>query len=504
MIEANKRKVIFNLHEFGMTIRDIAKRFAVSRNTIRAVIAQRGEVPLIAAKPKVDIDKELLQALYAECEGKIQRMHEKLTEEMQIDIKYSSLTRRLRKLQISNRPQPRCARVPDEPGVEMQHDTTVYQIKLSGDKKVRLVASLLYLRYSKRRYLKFYTCFNRFKMKCFIHEALMFWGYTAQDCIIDNTNLARLGGTGKNAVIHPEMEAFSKQYGFKFRCHALNHPNRKAGEERSFWTVETNFLKGRTFNDLTDLNKQAFDWATVRMENRAQGKAGLIPAIAFEHESSYLTKLPQLLSAPYKIHERIVDQYGYIAFGGNYYWVPGKDRGQVTVLEYSTKLTIYRERNFLWEYSLPSDDTKNKLLSPAELPAPEKQPNDRKHSSEHEERKLREIDEVISRYLDFVLQNGHPRRHIFMRGLWKISRRMTPTLFIKTVQRALNYRITDLDTITRIASLYLNQGTEIATLAELDEAFVDRESYKAGAFTDSPDISIYESLDEKLEEDEDE
>ena len=50
-----------------------------------------------------------------------------------------------------------------------------------------------------------------------------------------------------NALIVPEMEAFAKQYGFVFRCHEIGHCNRKAGEERSFWTVETNFLPGRTF-----------------------------------------------------------------------------------------------------------------------------------------------------------------------------------------------------------------------------------------------------------------
>ena len=66
--------------------------------------------------------------------------------------------------------------MPDEPGAEMQHDTSPYLVKLA-DRESKLIASLLYLRYSKRRYLKFYRAFNRFKMKCFLHEALMFWGY---------------------------------------------------------------------------------------------------------------------------------------------------------------------------------------------------------------------------------------------------------------------------------------------------------------------------------------
>ena len=71
--------------------------------------------------------------------------------------------------------------------------------------------SLLYSRYSKIRYVKFYRSFNRFKMHCFFHEALTFWNYAVDICIIDNTNLARLHGTGKNAFIVPEMEQFARQ-----------------------------------------------------------------------------------------------------------------------------------------------------------------------------------------------------------------------------------------------------------------------------------------------------
>ena len=148
----------------------------------------------------------------------------------------------------------------------MQHDTSPYPLTI-GEKQVRVVGSLLYFRYSKVRFLKFYRAFNRFKMKCFLHEALTFWGYTAGICIIDNTNLARLRGSGKNAVITPEMEKFAEEYGFEFVCHEIGHANRKAGNERSFYTVETNFFPGRSFETLEDLNRQAFEWATVRMAN---------------------------------------------------------------------------------------------------------------------------------------------------------------------------------------------------------------------------------------------
>jgi hypothetical protein len=134
---------------------------------------------------------------------------------------------------------------------------------------------------------------------------------------------------GARAVIVPEMEQFAKQYGFCFLCHALQHPNRKAGEERSFWTVETNFLRGRTFAHLADLNEQARHWATERMDQRPQTKARLIPAQLFQHESADLHRLPEGLTPPYRVHERITDQYGYVAFAANYYWVPGTGRDAI-------------------------------------------------------------------------------------------------------------------------------------------------------------------------------
>jgi transposase len=168
MIDPEKRKAIFLLHQEGMSVREIARRLHVSRQTVVVIIAQKGQMPQPVRATKNEIDIDLLRRLYVECEGWVQRMHEKLAEEHHIKVKYSTLTRMLRNLGISTSPETRCSRVPDEPGAEMQHDTTVYQVKL-GDQTVRLVATILYLRYSKRRYLKFYRTFNRFQMKCFLN-----------------------------------------------------------------------------------------------------------------------------------------------------------------------------------------------------------------------------------------------------------------------------------------------------------------------------------------------
>jgi transposase len=490
MIEADKRKAIFLLHQEGMSVRDIARRLEVSRNTVRSIIEQEGAVPKTVRGDKQRIDEDLLRRLHQECEGRIQRMHEKLVEEEGVTVTYSTLTRMLRELGISTPQKTRCDHVPDEPGVEMQHDTTVYWVKL-GEQSVPLVASLMYLRYSKRRYLQFYRSFDRFRMKCFFHQALSFWGYSASQCIIDNTNLARLRGAGKLAVINPEMEAFAKQYGFRFICHAIKHANRKAGEERSFWTVETNFLPGRTFQTFEELNQKALQWSTVRLEHRPQGRARLIPAKAFEHERAYLIELPPHLPAPYRTHQRGTDEYGYAAFDGNFFWVPGEGREAVTVIEYADRIKIWQARECLAEYPLPAWGVKNKPFSPEGLPLPRHQPRQRHQPAHEEEKRLRAIAPSVSLYVDFVLKTPGIYRHEFLRKLLALSQKMTLELFSRSVERAHKYQIIDLPTLERISHLYLESGTHLPCVA-IDENFRQREAYREGSITEAPDLSIYE------------
>lgn len=491
MIETDKRKAIFLLHEEGMSKREIARRLGVCRNAVGRIIGQKGQLHHKARSDKQQIDPELLRRLYEQCQGRMERMREKLVEEEGIPVKYSTLTRMLREQGISKAQKVRCERVPDEPGAEMQHDTSTYQVKLSGQ-TVKVVASMIYLRYSKRRYLKFYRAFDRFQMKCFFHQALLHWGYSARQCVIDNTSLARLRGSGSAAVIVPEMEIFSRQYGFGYLCHEKGHCNRKAGEERSFWTVETNFLPGRLFQDMTDLNQQALEWSTVRMDNRPQSKTGLIPAKAFEYETGFLFRLPAHLPAPYQIHHRGTDQYGYVAFGGNFYWVPGTGRDEVRVLQYADHLKIYLNRKCLAEYLLPAQEVRNQRFSPEGLPAPRHQPNNRSNSAQEEQKQLRAIAPIVETYLDFALQIPGLQRQQFLRKLFILSQRMTPSLFVKTVERAFKYQIHSLDTLERIALLHLNEGIECLSPVEVDEHLQERDTYQEGLLTEKPDLSIYD------------
>ena len=112
MIDPDKRNAIYQLHLAGRPLREISRQLQVSRNAVRAVIRQQGARPKTVRKDKIQIDPDLLRRLYQECEGWLQRMHEKLVEEHKIQVSYPTLTRLVRALGLSQPRRQRCLQLP--------------------------------------------------------------------------------------------------------------------------------------------------------------------------------------------------------------------------------------------------------------------------------------------------------------------------------------------------------------------------------------------------------
>ena len=56
MIETDKRKAIYLLHQEGMGAREIARRLGISRNTVRRAILQEGQMVHAVRKDKQQIN----------------------------------------------------------------------------------------------------------------------------------------------------------------------------------------------------------------------------------------------------------------------------------------------------------------------------------------------------------------------------------------------------------------------------------------------------------------
>lgn len=174
---------------------------------------------------------------------------------------------------------------------------------------------------------------------------------------------------------------------------------------------------------------------------------------------------------------------------------PGTDRSDVRLLEYGDRLKIHLNRECIAEYPLPADGVKNQRFSPEGMPTPRYQPRNRKRPTAEEEKRLRALSPAVAGYLDFVLkEEGGIQRHRFIRELFALTGRMPSSVFIQSIERALRYQITSIETIERIALLHMTQDVPRIPSVDVDEAFREREAYLEGSLTDAPDLSIYDRL----------
>ena len=501
MISEDKRNAATVLFEEGKKKKQIARLLNLSPKTVRKLLAEESGRVVKSRCDKKEIDPDLLRRVYERCNGYVQRVHEILAEEEGIETGYSTLTRLIRDLGIGQKASTRCHQVDDVPGEEMQHDTSPFRLTI-GDRSMAVIASGIYLRYCKMRYVKFYPFFNRFKMKCFLYEALRFWGYSARICVIDNTNLAVLCNTGKDASFHPEMKAFATPYGFKWKAHEKGHANRKAGIERNFRTVVENFFSGRTFKSLEDLNAQAFEWATSRYARRPLSRTRLIPIDLFEGEKPYLLTLPGYMEPPYLSCQREIDQYGYVAFGANYYWIPGKLRGKASVIEYPGRIKIFPPHQAAVEYPLPDWGVKNQKFSPPGAPLNPYEPRHIQKPCYEEEKHLRALGGPIGLYLDFVKSgdSGVKQKPKFIRELYRLSKNTAPCLFIATVTRALGYRLADIERLKRISYQLMHRDISHIPEIAVKTDYEERQAYREGRFSQERDFAWYHYLEEMHDE----
>ncbi len=109
---------------------------------------------------------------------------------------------------------------------------------------------------------------------------------------------------------------------------------------------------------------------------------------------------------------------------------------------------------------------------------------------------LRKAADEIDAYLSFALPAGARRKHRFILGLYGLYRKVALPVLIKTVQRALKYRITDIGTLERIAVLQLRSDDIKVSMPQIDLDYKNRAAYLDGCIADEADLGFYDKLAE--------
>lgn len=297
------------------------------------------QVPRLSRPEKAEPHRDEIVELYEQMKGNLVRVHEELAR-LGATLSYQALTAFCRRQGIGQETKVAAGEYYFLPGEEMQHDTSPHTLSLAG-KLSRAQTASLALCYSRVFFFQFYPRFRRFECKMFLTDAIAYMGGAAGRCMIDNTHVVVLKGTGREMVPVPEMEAFSDRYGFVFKAHEKGDANRSARVERPFHYIENNFLVGRSFRDWDDANAQAREWCDkVNASFKRHLKSS--PRELYATELAHLKPLPLWAPPVYLLHQRMVDLEGYVSAHANRYSVPETYIGRMMeVRETKNAIEVY-------------------------------------------------------------------------------------------------------------------------------------------------------------------
>jgi transposase len=441
------RATILELRHRGHGIRQIARALKISRSVVRKVLtAGRPQVPPIERAEKAEPYREQILDLVTRCRGNLVRVHEELIAQG-AQVSYPALTAFCRRHAIGHAPPLPVGRYEFGPAEEMQHDTSPHRALIGGVEQ-RIETASLVLCYSRLLFFQCYPVFNRFQCKVFLTDALRYVGGTCAVCMIDNTHVVVASGTGARMVPAPEMAAFAERFDFVFRAHEKGDANRSARVERPMHFIDHNFLAGRVFADLADLNQHAVAFCD-KVNAAPKRHLHASPRELFAREQVHLRPLPVFVPDVYALHHRIVDVEGYIRVDAHRYSVPYALIGRrLEVRETKDQIEIYQGPRLIASHPKATSRSPTRVALPEHRPRRGDGPYAQKPSPEAHE--LQQAEPPLPAYATALQQRSAGRGTLALRRLLALRRDYPREPFLQAVTLALQYGLFDLDRLERL------------------------------------------------------
>lgn len=445
MLRQELRAAILELARQGVEVRRIARTLKVSRPSVRKVVESGSSTPpAIVREEKAGPYRQQILELHAACKGNLQRVHEELLE-LGAELSYQALTGYCRRHGIGVTPVAPCGEYHFVPGQESQHDTSPHRVWLGGVQRLVQTASVV-LCYSRLLFFQCYPRFDRFHCKVFLTEALRYAEGACQWMMVDNTHVVVLRGTGAGMVPAPEMAAFAERFGFTFRAHEKGDANRSGRVERPFSFIENNFLAGRTFVDLSDLNRQARTWCD-KVNASYKRHLRTTPVGLYATERSHLVPLPVWIPDPYRLHHRTVDVKGYVNLHGNRYSAPVDwIARQVEVRETWAEVTITLGHRGTVVHPRVVDGTGRTVSKPEHRPPR----GTARTQPVQEETTLLALLPELADYISALKAKGRKQITLALRQLLRMVREYPRGPLLAAIAEAHHFGLYDLDRVERM------------------------------------------------------
>jgi hypothetical protein len=157
-------------------------------------------------------------------------------------------------------------------------------------------------------------------MRCHL-EAFRYFGGYPRELLYDNmkTVILQPRSAEAPAVVNPAFAAFSGFWGFGVEACAPYRAQTKGKVERLLGFVKLDFLLGRCFLDLEEMNRAALAWCD-EVNGRVHGTTGAIPAQRLPQEG--LTPMGERRYDTSRMSVRVVSRDCFISYQGNRYEAP--------------------------------------------------------------------------------------------------------------------------------------------------------------------------------------
>ncbi|NOY94481.1 MAG: IS21 family transposase [Deltaproteobacteria bacterium] len=343
---------VVTLARAKMSRRAIARTLGISRNTVRALLAEHEakrvepssalptEVKRAPRASKLDAFKPRVAELLKRFNDiTAQRVYETLRDEG-FDGGYTAVKRYVRTQRPPARPTPSLRTPEYDPGEMAESDWSPYEVKFTHAPPAIVQGFSYVLVHSRRKYYAFYESNDLFALMDGHVRAFQRFGGCAATCKYDSQKPVVLRWEGQQAIYNPRFLAFATHYDFRPFAVRRGHPDDKPRVERSFWELERSFFNGREFRDFQDLCAQLARWHDHILDRRRLKKRTALERFALE--KPLLTPLPRHPYDTARVVYRVCSIDGFVAWRGNRYAVPYDYVTDILVVRITTReLFVY-------------------------------------------------------------------------------------------------------------------------------------------------------------------
>lgn len=337
---------MIHLHRRHTSIRELSRRFRVSRKVIRAIVRAHDPArpkhvvparsPKIPRRSLLDPYRQRIQEILTQYhDARPKRVYEILKGEG-----YRGGCTIVKDLLRTIRPTP--AVTPSErfetaPGVQAQQDWSPYTLSFG-----EVHAFSYVLGFSRRQYVEMLDGEDLFDLMRGHVRTFEYLRGVAETCLYDNQKAVVTRWELGRPIYNVRFLAFATHYGFRPQALPPRRPNLKGKVERPFFYLETSFFNCRTFRDKPDLDHQLRDWLVNTSDVHPHRTTRRRPIDLFREEEPHLLPLPVHPYDTAEVVYRIVSIDGYVGWDGNEYSVPPAYVTQPLAVKVTeTTLTVY-------------------------------------------------------------------------------------------------------------------------------------------------------------------